>query len=128
MEMLDGSKDFRVQILWVVSALSQRGVDPGKHARSRPMGLNILWFSHGVFSRSLNDGSSAITERQSAESCFYVPMLTPCGTPFFGVSFFLALRLTAPLIQWRAAQNPNMSGNNQYITSNNLRRIAVGLD
>jgi len=46
----------------------------------------------------------------------------------FGVSFFLALRLTAPLIQWRAAQNPNMSGNNQYITSNNLRRIAVGLD
>jgi len=24
MEMLDGSKDFRVQILWVVSALNQR--------------------------------------------------------------------------------------------------------
>jgi len=28
MEMLKCSKDFRVQILWVVSQLSQRGVDP----------------------------------------------------------------------------------------------------
>ena len=53
----------------------QRGVDPRKHARSRPMGLNIRWFSHGVLSRSMNEGSSAINERQSAESCFYAPVL-----------------------------------------------------
>jgi hypothetical protein len=51
MQMLDGSKDFRVEILWIVPELSQRGVNPRKHARSRPMGLNIRWFSHGVFSR-----------------------------------------------------------------------------
>ena len=42
------------------------------------MGLNIRWFSHGVLSRSMNEGSSAINERQSAESCFYAPVLTPC--------------------------------------------------
>src|SRR6266487_3331546 len=48
MEMLKRSKDFRVQILWVVSQLSQRGVDPRKHTRSRPMRLNIRWFGHGV--------------------------------------------------------------------------------
>src|SRR5262249_43476446 len=58
MGMLDRSKDFRAQILWVVSQLSQRGVDPRKHARSRPIGLNIRWFSHGV-SRSMNEASSA---------------------------------------------------------------------
>jgi hypothetical protein len=52
MEMLDGSKDFRVQILWVVSQLSQRGVDPRKHARSRPMHLNIRRpLNHRVKSR-----------------------------------------------------------------------------
>jgi GAF domain-containing protein len=31
-----------------------------------------------VLSRSMNEGSSAINERQSAESCFYAPVLTPC--------------------------------------------------
>jgi hypothetical protein len=50
MEMLECSKDFRAQILWVVSLLGQRGVDPRKHARSRPMRLNIRRpFSHGEF-------------------------------------------------------------------------------
>src|SRR5258708_37073891 len=49
MKMLEGSKDFRVQVLRVVSQFSQRGVDPRKHARSRPMRLNVLGpFSHGV--------------------------------------------------------------------------------
>jgi hypothetical protein len=60
MKMLEGSKDFRIEILRVVSQLSQRGVDPRKHARSRPMGLNIRWFSHGVLSRRLNEGSSVL--------------------------------------------------------------------
>src|SRR6476660_4810368 len=51
MKMLEGSKDFRAQILWVVSQLSQCGVDPRKHARSRPMRLNIgRPFSHRVIS------------------------------------------------------------------------------
>jgi hypothetical protein len=57
MEMLKCSKDFRAQILWVVSQLSQRGVDPRKHARSRPMRLNIRRpFSHGALSRSIEGG------------------------------------------------------------------------
>jgi hypothetical protein len=71
MQMLKRSKDFRIQILWVVSQFGQRGVDPHKHARS-----NIHWFSHGVLSRSMNEASSAVSERQSAESCFSVPVLT----------------------------------------------------
>ena len=54
------SKDFRVQILWVVSQLSQRGVDPRKHARSRPMGLNVRWLRHGAFVVGLNEGSSLL--------------------------------------------------------------------
>jgi hypothetical protein len=50
MEMLKGSKDFRVQVLWVVSQFSQRGVDPRKYAGSRPVRLNVLGpFSHGAF-------------------------------------------------------------------------------
>jgi hypothetical protein len=52
--MLKRSKDFRVQILWVVSQLSQRGVDPRKHARSSPMRLNIRRpFSHGGLPRPI---------------------------------------------------------------------------
>ena len=48
--MLEGSKGFRAQILRVVSQFSQRGLDPRKHARSRPMRLNVLGpFSHGAF-------------------------------------------------------------------------------
>jgi hypothetical protein len=51
MEMLDGSKCFRGQVLRVVSQLGQRGVDPRKHARSRPMRLNVFGpFSHGAIS------------------------------------------------------------------------------
>ncbi len=54
MEMLEGSKDFWVQVLWVVSQFGQRGVDPRKHARSRPMRLNIRRpFSHVVLSRTI---------------------------------------------------------------------------
>jgi hypothetical protein len=50
MEMLKCSEDFRIQILWVVSLLDQGGVDPRKHAKSRPMRLNIRRpFSHGEF-------------------------------------------------------------------------------
>ena len=60
MQMLESSKDFRVQILWVVSQLSQRGVDPRKHARSRPMGLNVRWLRHGAFVVGLNEGSSLL--------------------------------------------------------------------
>jgi hypothetical protein len=59
MKMLDGSKDFRVQILWVVSQLSQRGVDPRKHARSSPMRLNIRRpFGHGGCLVRLKDCSA----------------------------------------------------------------------
>src|SRR5262249_23063063 len=54
MEMLDRSKDFRGQLLRIMSQFSQCGVDPRKHARSRPMRLNIRRpFSHGVLSRSI---------------------------------------------------------------------------
>ena len=68
MEMLDGSKDFRVQILWIVPQLSQRGVDPRKHPRSRPMRLNIRRpFSHGLVSRRLYEGTTVMSELQSAE-------------------------------------------------------------
>jgi hypothetical protein len=66
MQMVKRSKDFRIQVLWVVSQLGQRGVDPRKHTRSRPMSLNIRWFSHGVLSRSMNEGTSTINARQSA--------------------------------------------------------------
>src|SRR5438552_6998952 len=56
MKMLEGSKDFRAQILRVMSQFSQRGVDPRKHARSRPMRLNVLGpFSHGVLSCSSDE-------------------------------------------------------------------------
>src|SRR5438128_10276637 len=56
MKMLEGSKDFRAQILRVVSQFSQRRVDPRKHARSRPMRLNVLGpFSHGVLSCSSDE-------------------------------------------------------------------------
>src|SRR6266496_4968304 len=48
MQMLDGLKRFRAEVLRVVPELGQRGVDPRKHARSRPMRLNIRWFGHGV--------------------------------------------------------------------------------
>src|SRR6516164_5742651 len=41
MKMLEGRKDFRTQVPRVVPQFSQRGVDPRKHARSRPMRLNI---------------------------------------------------------------------------------------
>jgi hypothetical protein len=52
--MLDRGKDFRAQVLWVMSQLGQHGVDPRKHARSRPMRLNIRRpFSHGALSRSI---------------------------------------------------------------------------
>jgi hypothetical protein len=57
MEMLKTSKDFRIQFLWVVSQISQRAVDPRKHARSRPMGLNVRWLRHGAFLVGLNEGS-----------------------------------------------------------------------
>src|SRR4029453_12954358 len=51
MEMLDRSKDFWVEFLRIMSQFSQCGVDPRKHARSRPMRLNIRRpFSHGVLS------------------------------------------------------------------------------
>jgi hypothetical protein len=51
MEMLDRSKDFWVEFLRIMSLFSQRGGDPCKHARSRPMRLNIRRpFSHGVLS------------------------------------------------------------------------------
>jgi hypothetical protein len=54
MEMLDSRKDFSGELLRIMSQLSQRGVDPRKHARSRPMRLNIRRpFSHGVLSRSI---------------------------------------------------------------------------
>ena len=54
MEMLDSRKDFRGQNLWVLSQFSQCGVDPRKHARSRPMRLNIRRpFGHGTLSRSI---------------------------------------------------------------------------
>jgi hypothetical protein len=54
MEMLDSRKDFRGQNLWVLSQFNQCGVDPRKHARSRPMRLNIRRpFSHGALSRSI---------------------------------------------------------------------------
>jgi hypothetical protein len=54
MEMLKCSKYFRVQILRIVTQLSQRGVDPRKHTRPRPMRLNIRRpFGHGVLSRSI---------------------------------------------------------------------------
>src|SRR5439155_12732649 len=67
MKMLEGSKDFRAQILRVVSQFSQCGVDPRKHARSRPMRLNIRRaFSHGAPSRRLNEGSIVASEQQSA--------------------------------------------------------------
>jgi len=56
MKMLEGSKDFRAQILRVMSQFSQCGVDPRKHARSRPMRWNVLGpFSHGVLSRSSDE-------------------------------------------------------------------------
>jgi hypothetical protein len=42
MKMFESSKDFRAQVLWVVSQFSQSGVDPRKHARSGPMRLNVL--------------------------------------------------------------------------------------
>src|SRR5262249_36902265 len=58
MEMLKSSKDFRAQILWVVSQFSQYGIDPRKHARSRPMGLNVRWLSHGAFLVRLNEGAA----------------------------------------------------------------------
>jgi hypothetical protein len=68
MKMLDGSKDFRVQILWIVPQLSQRGVDPRKHPRSRPMRLNIRRpFSHSLVSRRLYKGTTVMSELQSAE-------------------------------------------------------------
>ena len=50
MKMLEGSKDFRVEILRIMPQFSQCGVDPRKHARSRPMRLNVRRpFSHGVY-------------------------------------------------------------------------------
>src|SRR5258707_5721679 len=56
MQMLNRSKDFRGQNLWVLSQLSQCGVDPREHARSRPMRLNIsLPFSHGALSRCIGE-------------------------------------------------------------------------
>jgi hypothetical protein len=49
MEMLDRSKDFSGELLRIMSQLSQRGVDPRKHAGSRPVRLNIRRpFSHGA--------------------------------------------------------------------------------
>src|SRR5262245_39036806 len=67
MEMLDSRKDFRGEVLRIMSQFGQCGIDPPKHARSRPMRLNIRRpFSHGVLSRRLNDGSIGAIERQSA--------------------------------------------------------------
>src|SRR6516164_3527094 len=66
MEMLDRSKDFWVEFLRIMSQFSQCGVDPRKHARSRPMRLNIRRpFGHGVLSRRLNEGSIVASERQT---------------------------------------------------------------
>src|SRR5262245_54036564 len=54
MEMLDRSKDFRGELLRIMSQFSQCGVEPRKHAGSRPMRLNIRRpFSHGALSRSI---------------------------------------------------------------------------
>jgi hypothetical protein len=54
MEMLDRSKDFSGELLRIMSQLSERGVDPRKHARSRPMRLNVFGaFSHGAFVRTV---------------------------------------------------------------------------
>jgi hypothetical protein len=63
--------------------LGQCAVDPRKHASSRPMGLNIRWFSHGVLSRSMNEGSSTINERQSAAelSATVAPGVGPSSRP-----------------------------------------------
>src|SRR5262245_41546221 len=67
MEMLKRSKNFRVQILCVVSQLSQRGVDPCKHARSRPMRLNVRRpLRHGGRLVRLNEANIVMSERQSA--------------------------------------------------------------
>jgi hypothetical protein len=64
MEMLKTSKDFRIQFLWVVSQISQRAVDPRKHARSRPMGLNVRWLRHGPFLVGLNEGSIVLIAKK----------------------------------------------------------------
>ena len=54
MEMLDRSKDFRGELLRIMSQFGQCGVEPRKHARSRPMRLNVRRpFGHGVLSRSI---------------------------------------------------------------------------
>jgi hypothetical protein len=54
MEMLDRSKDFRGELLPIMSQFSQCGVEPRKHAGSRPMRLNIRRpFGHDVLSRSI---------------------------------------------------------------------------
>ena len=67
MKMLDGSKDFRVQVLRDVSQFSERGVDPRKYARSCPMRLNVLGpFSHDGHLVRLNERSSAANERKVA--------------------------------------------------------------
>jgi hypothetical protein len=67
MEMLKCSEDFRAQVLRVVSQFSQRGVDPRKHARSRPMRFNIRRpFDHDVNLARSNERSSAASERKVA--------------------------------------------------------------
>src|SRR5262245_62594562 len=55
MEMLDRSKDFRGELLRIMSQFSQCGVEPRKHAGSRPMRLNIRRpLGPGVISRSIH--------------------------------------------------------------------------
>jgi hypothetical protein len=72
MEMLDRSKDFGVEFLRIMSQFSQCGVDPRKHARSRPMRLNIRRpFGHGILSRRLNEGSIVASERQTPTVCIF---------------------------------------------------------
>ena len=52
--MRESSKDFGIQVMWVVSEFRQRGINPGKHTRSGPMRSNVLGpFSHGAFVRAV---------------------------------------------------------------------------
>ena len=86
MKMLEGRKDFRAQVPRVVPQFSQRGVDPRKHARSRPMRLNIRRpFGHGGHLVRLKERTSAASERKVASRA------RRCGL-FRAVAFSIPVR------------------------------------
>jgi hypothetical protein len=96
-----------------VSQLGQRGVDPRKHAWSRPMRLNIRWFSHGLLCPQARARRKA---EAGGPSC-------SCGS---SLDFSPMLALPVPAGQSANGRYGEKAGRTARPRSRTAKRLAVG--